>query len=142
MIRMATENASMAELTPEMDAETVRQLRALKSWETGRLVHGNGDPASEQYNSLADFCYGADCVEIRLPWMLLNVADPVDREIHQDYYEHYGVETEVISGFSIGLGDGSSEIALAEVKLDHMSQSVEWTERLKQSYDIIREHWK
>ena len=34
------------------------------------------------YDSLADFCFGEDCVEIRIPWALLNFANPAEMLIH------------------------------------------------------------
>lgn len=41
---------------------------------------------------MADFCYAESGVEIRLPWQLLNFSNPSEMMIHDDYYEHYGVE--------------------------------------------------
>lgn len=54
---------------------------------TGRLVHGNGNPQSPEYNSLADICFGDGLVEIRLPWLMLNFSDPSAVQIHDDYHD-------------------------------------------------------
>ena len=35
---------------------------------------------------------GDGFVEIKIPWQLLNFADPTKMYIHDDYYEVYGVE--------------------------------------------------
>ena len=49
--------------------------------ETGRLRYGVGDPDHPEYDSLADVHVApdSDIVELRLPWLLLNVADPSSR---------------------------------------------------------------
>lgn len=41
------------------------------TFETGRLRYGCGDPASAAYDSLADFMTREGCIELRLPWQLL-----------------------------------------------------------------------
>ncbi|MBQ8390832.1 MAG: hypothetical protein IJX52_07645, partial [Oscillibacter sp.] len=122
-------------------AEELRQLQALGAWETGMLVHGSSDSADPAYNSLADFCYGQDCVELRLPWLLLNVADPVDMEVHRDYYTCYGVETRRLTACWIGLGDGSEDISMYSFKPEPLERKPAWRERLKESYYVVREHW-
>ncbi|GAA0519517.1 hypothetical protein SAMN04488066_10747 [Halorubrum aquaticum] len=52
-----------------------------QSVETGALRYGNGNPDSPEYDSLADVHVSpaTDAVEVRLPWLLLNVADPSRR---------------------------------------------------------------
>ena len=50
------------------------------------------DHDSPDFNSLADFMAGDGFVEIKLPWQLLNFSDPSLMTIHDDYYEHYGIE--------------------------------------------------
>lgn len=120
-----------------------RALKRSATWDTGKLVHGNGNPSSPSYNSLADFCYGQDCVEIRLPWLLLNVADPSSMSVHRDYYEHYGVETTDISECWLGVAEsGSGTIPMQSFSLDGWGRSLEWHERLKQSYFVLQAEWK
>ncbi|MFC5279825.1 hypothetical protein ACFPM1_13805 [Halorubrum rubrum] len=52
-----------------------------QSVETGTLRYGNGTPDAAEYDSLADVHVSpsTDAIEIRLPWLLLNVADPSRR---------------------------------------------------------------
>ena len=59
-----------------------------RSVETGRLRYGNGNPESPEYDSLADVHVSpsADAVELRLPWQLLNVADPSRRRRLGDFW--------------------------------------------------------
>jgi len=50
--------------------------------ETGRLRYGNGNPDAPDYDSLTDVHVDLenDVVELRLPWILLNVADPSSKQ--------------------------------------------------------------
>lgn len=120
-----------------------RTPNSLAAWETGYLREGCGDPLAEDYDSLAALCYGEDCVEVRIPWLLLNVADPSLMQIHQDYYVHYGISTEQARELWIGLGDGQGgEITLSPVELSGWNDQLEWRERLKASYSVVQEAWK
>lgn len=112
------------------------------TYETGRLRLGTLDTASSQYDSQSDYAIGNDGIEVRIPWQMLNFADPTHRLIHDDYYENYGIETIAISSIYAGLGsDATQVIQLAEKKLQGFQQ-VETTQRLKQSYEIIQEAWR
>ncbi|MFR5195955.1 MAG: hypothetical protein ACLTEX_11700, partial [Eggerthella lenta] len=83
-----------------------------ESYETGKLVYGDANPAHENFDSMADFCYGDGFVEIKLPWQLLNFSNPSDMQIHDDYYEHYGVENMKIDRMYVGVGDGADGQAI------------------------------
>ena len=136
---MAVRNPLLVDnLTPE-----TRALQRLGVWETGRLVHGNGDSTSDQYNSLADFCFGANCVEIRLPWLLLNVGDPAAMGVHRDYYQYYGVELKQIKALWVGAareGEGDA-IPMASLRVKGW-RHLDYRERLKESYYIVQSNWK
>lgn len=62
--------------------------------ETGRLRYGNGNPESTAYDSLADVHVSpsTDAIELRLPWLLLNVADPSRRRRLGDFWTA-GIDT-------------------------------------------------
>lgn len=141
-IGMALQNLTLIDETVVTTAEEAQRLRALGIWETGKLVHGNGDPDSEDYYSLSDFCFGEDCVEIRLPWLLLNVGDPSSMQVHSDYYQNFGVHTHQVEEFWIGLGDGSERISMTPQAMTGYLTLPSWHERLKKSYYIIQGQWK
>ncbi len=124
-------------LTPE-NKET-----AAEAYETGKLLYGNANPKSADFNSLADFCAGGDYIEIKLPWQLLNFADPSKMQIHDDYYDgNYGIEYIGIREMFIGLGTGKERIALSAVPLRGWENKVTYHERLKSSYYILQDLWK
>jgi len=122
-------------------AEEVREMRRLRSWDAGILTHGTGDPSSPYFNSLADFFYGENVVEIRLPWMLLNFFDPSTMQVHDDYYERFGVEGISVQAIYIGVTTEDSEVPMSPIPLRGWRNTVEVHERLKQSYFIMQGLW-
>ena len=115
-----------------------------ETYETGNLRCGNANPDADDFDSLADYMFTADGVEIRIPWQLLNFSNPSEMMIHDDYYEHYGVENLHIDEMYVGLswGDGAQErISMASFPLEGWGKTVTYHERLKRSYYILQEYW-
>lgn len=110
-------------------------------YETGKLTYGNANPATDDFNSLADFCTGDGYIEIKIPWQLLNFADPVNMYIHDDYYENYGVEYLTIDSISVGAGTGNSEIQMETYALEPLGKNPSYHERLKASYYMLQNYW-
>ena len=109
--------------------------------ETGKLTYGNANPSADDFDSLADFCAGEGFVEIKLPWQLLNFADPSTMRIHDDYYECYGVEYLSIDSIRVGVGDGGDTIQMADFPMEKLGRTPEYHERLKESYYILQDYW-
>lgn len=114
-----------------------------ESYETGKLLYGNANPESAQFNSLADFCVNGDYIEVKLPWQLMNFSDPSKMKIHDDYYDgNYGIEYIGIDKIYVGIGAGNERICLEEVKLRGWGNKVTYHERLKSSYYIMQGLWR
>lgn len=116
-----------------------------ETYETGDLAYGNANPAAPDYDSLADFIFAGDYVELKLPWQLLNFSDPSRMTIHDDYYDdNYGVEYITIDTMYLGLTDGEDEgrAALCPAALEGWGNRVAYHERLKASYDAMRRLWR
>lgn len=113
----------------------------MENYETGKLTWGNGNPDAPDFHSLADFCGGDGFVELRLPWQLLNFADPSRMNIHDDYYEHYGVEYLHIDELCAGAGDGTERIEMKPFALEPLGRRPAFHERLKASYFILQALW-
>lgn len=114
-------------------------------FETGKLCYGNANPESEGFNSLADFCVNGDYIEIKLPWQLLNFADPSRMQIHDDYYDgNYGVEYITTDGIYAGVASADSTVRthLDYIELDGWGNKVTYHERLKTSYYMLQQIWK
>lgn len=127
-------------LSPDNGQESY-QVSYYQTYETGKLTYGNANPAHEDFNSLADFCYGDGFVELKLPWQLLNFSNPSQMQVHDDYYEHYGVENLSIDSLWVGAGSGAETIELFEKPLKGWGTKVSYHERLKQSYYLVQEMW-
>lgn len=114
-------------------------------FETGKLLYGNANPESPDFNSLADFCAGENCVEIKLPWQLLNFADPSRMQIHDDYYDgNYGIEYITIDEIYAGIcsGNAGERTILDKIELEGWENKVTYHERLKESYYVVQKMWK
>ncbi len=114
-------------------------------FETGKLTYGNANPDSPDFNSLADFMQGDGFVEIKLPWQLLNFSDPSLMTIHDDYYEHYGIEYIETDKIRAGLSADDGNVRRAELqpfKLEPWNNNVTYHERLKSSYYVLQKRWR
>lgn len=132
-------------VTPEMEELGLVEKVYSETYDTGKLVYGNANPNSPMYDSLADFCFGTNCVEVKIPWILLNVSSPYSMLVHDDYYQNYGREDKEIEEIYIGIADRQENRV---VKMEKMlvsgwdSDELYYHERLKQSYYIIQEDWR
>ena len=116
----------------------------MPTYETGKLRYGNADPDSPAFDFLADFCFTADGVEMRIPWGLLNFSNPAEKMIHDDYYEHYGVEYMQIDEMFVGAavaGYTQGRISMASFPLEGWEKHTKYHERLKKSYDVLQAAW-
>lgn len=114
------------------------------TYETGLLCFGNSNPDSPDFDSLADFMFTEDGVEIRIPWQLLNFSDPSEMLIHDDYYENYGVENLHIDEMWVGLAWGENaeyRIPMAAFELEGWDKEGSYLQRLKESYYILQKYW-
>ena len=112
-----------------------------ESYETGKLIFGDGNPSHEDYQSLADFNYKDGILEIRIPWALLNVMDPSEKQIMNDLYQMQSISPTKADGFSVGMGVTGS--AGMKVSLDGKFDWNAWTtptfhERLKPVYYLLQ----
>lgn len=131
-------------LVLQMQTEIVYEINKIlpEIYETGKLLHGNANPTSKEFNSLADFNINGDEIEIKIPWQLLNFSNPSEMVIHDDYYKNYGVENLKIDSINVGIGsDNINNIKLNKVEMNGWKNKVTYHERLKKSYYIVKELW-
>jgi len=115
-----------------------------EAFETGRLRYGNANPKDVDFDSLADYMGCGDYIEMKLPWQLLNFADPSRMMIHDDYFDgNYGVEYLHIDEIFLGVSDGISDyrVPFSSFALKGWGNSVTYHERLKSSYYIMQGIW-
>ena len=138
-LMVALQNTQIFE---EGELETLAQRRLL-SWDTGQLTHGINNPSHPNFNSLADFRFGDNFVEIRIPWMLLNFFDPSTMKVHDDYFDNFGVEGMAINNIYVGVArSNSNHVAMSPIRLQTWRGNLQFHERLKASYYIMQEAWR
>ncbi len=113
--------------------------------DASKLLYGNGNPNMKEYNSLVDFNKNNDCLEIRIPWSLINIVDPVDRYAIVDSYDiQNSGQVGRINEINFALYyESESEVYLSKVgrfTLPKFRDS-EYHTRLKESYWILKEFW-
>ena len=136
-----------------------------QSLETGRLRYGNGNPDAKAYDSLADVhvSQSAGVIEIRIPWLLLNIGDPSSRLALGDLWEGEIDSFERFEDLSVSVGtyvpgpDGRAEEIPGETNIAHALPDLtdgkigtvrytwqfwdepSYQERLKDSYEIVQQ---
>ncbi len=115
------------------------QVVPAQLWDTGKMLYGNSNPESAEYNSLADFCAGEGFVEIRIPWMLLNFADPSSGKILSTLHTDNGSSFDSIASIALGLAQaGETEtVAMSDYTLPSWSVAG-YRQSMKQSYYMLQ----
>jgi len=108
-------------------------------FETGLLKHGNTDPDSPDYDSLADFYHSGNEIEIRIPWALLNIMDPSSMQGMDDFYAKGSIVPQKLDHLFIGVGEEGSggKIAMTSFTWEKWDEP-DWHERLKPSYEAMK----
>ena len=108
------------------------------------LVFGVTNPYSEEYCSLADYCFFGNCLEVRIPWGMLNFTAPSHAKVMTPFdfsdskRESSGTK---IDGFYLGVSNGNKaeKISMEWVELVPWKAEVHFQERKKAAYEVVRE---
>lgn len=114
-----------------------------ETFDTGKLLYGIANPSLPGYNSIADFCHENGKVEIRLPWLLLNVVDPSQGQILGDFYENNAFIPQDAQPFQIGIvnAEGADGAGWSQYSWPHW-ETPSYHERLKSSYYILQDYFQ
>ena len=129
----------------ELKLPLTKEIIPMEFFDAGHLLHGNSNPASPDYTNLADFYISPKdhAIEARIAWMLLNAADPSTRMFFGDLHAKkvFSTNPVKIDGFHLELWKSGNRTSSgtgfytwrpwADSPVSH--------ERLKQSYEIIKE---
>ncbi|GHH98054.1 hypothetical protein [Neobacillus kokaensis] len=119
------------------------------SYETGKLIFGNGNPDAKNYNSLADYDLKDGMLELRIPWQMLNFKDPSQKQIMGDIWSKEGINSsETIDSISAAVLVSNAKKELVQrlpntkggwmhYTWDNWQQPI-YHERLKKSYGIMK----
>lgn len=109
--------------------------------DTGKLSYGNGNPEDDAYDSLADFCYGDDFVEARIPWELFSFRDPSTKEIEGDFWANGELSGIRVTEIYFGLSYGSKYAKMQPFAWEDWDEPT-FHERLKPSYAMLKETYE
>lgn len=113
----------------------------LQKFNAGALTFGTNAFDLEDYNSLADFYFEGDVLEVRIPWLMLNFRDPSRKEIEDDFRANGYFSGMQIEGISIGLADeGQEYVEMNEYQWEEWDY-YPYFERLRKSYYILQEYF-
>lgn len=130
------------ETRPKMYVEALGETQDKLTYETGKLIKGNTNPNSKDFNSVADYYIGKNYVEVRIPWGLLNFMDPSTKQIEDDFYKEFKTKPIMINNINVGVTLTEGEKTLN--RLDGKDYNLDgwifpkYKERLKQSYYIVK----
>lgn len=116
-----------------------------KYMETGTLVFGNSDYHSTEYNSLADFYVKEDVIELRIPWLLINVIDPIGGIALGDFYKdgiNAKVKIDQIGVQVITESDGQITKVTSPSYIRLKNNDIHYQERTKKSYEVLQAYFE
>ncbi len=131
-------------LNKELYLPDTKETIPFSYFNASTLRHGNANPDSVDYDSLADCIYSEGNWEVRIPWALLNVADPSSKQMLADLHTvgSDGFTYTRAKQWHIGVTRGGSPrdgvVAMSGFtweKWDHPT----YHERLKRSYYIVKD---
>lgn len=97
----------------------------------------NKNPAKE-----ADFAIDDGHMEIRLPYQLLNIFDPLKFTIHDDYYQYYGVEPLKIEHFNLSVVSDKDKLGKSvQIPVQTLKSLEHVEEYLKPAYHAVKSYW-
>lgn len=131
------------EARPKMYIESLNKFAEKLIYETGKLVHGNGNPSNQDYKSTSDYYVGDNYLEIRIPYGILNFMDPSTKAIQDDFYEVLDTVPIAINDIKVGVtvkenNENTSRLTSRPYDLDGWIMPT-YHERLKKSYFVIKE---
>lgn len=111
-----------------------------QEFDTGKLTYGITDPNHQDYNSLADFYECDNVVEIRIPWLLLNIADPSTKKIVSNLQENDTITFEQTDSIHLGITKQGNKEFVNMGSFDWMEwEQPQYEVRLKKSYYMVQE---
>lgn len=113
-------------------------------YETGTLRYGPIDSKDDDYEIINDFYQEGDILEIRIPWELLNISDPSQMMVLDDFRNKTLVSGESLAvipvdKIKVGISLNGSDMTFVEYGWNKW-EIPKTKERLKDSYKIVQEY--
>lgn len=140
-------------LNKQLKIPATGEIIPYSAYETGAMLKGNGNPEADDYNSMTDYSWHDDTIEVRIPWLTLQARDPSQREFigdpYTDGYEASEKVKEIYVGAAFLNEAGTIVETFPQANANVIGELAPYTwetwnipqskERLKQSYDIVKE---
>ncbi len=105
-------------------------------YNTGKLLFGK-----ENDNSLSDFYIKDDIIEIRIPWNLININNPIKKTAQGDFYGNDKNILVNISNIKIEVKSDTLDSGVIKYKIPNY-KNIKYQEKLKKSYYSIKDYWE
>ena len=125
-------------LSSKLELPMTDETIPFQKYETGALKEGLSDPSHEAFDSLSDYYYGDGFVEVRLPWLLLNIMDPSTKMMIDDFQGARTFTPTPYEAIHLGAGDSTSVIEFGAYTYEDW-QMPSYHERLKESYPMVQD---
>lgn len=140
-------------LNKQLKIPATGEVIPYSAYETGAMTKGNGNPEADDYNSMTDYSWHDDTIEVRIPWQTLQTRDPSQREFIGDVYKDGYDASEKVEEIYIGAVFLNEAGEVVETFPAMQQQTIPsfapytwetWNippsnERLKKSYDIVQQ---
>jgi len=117
------------------------EIFPLTKFEAGQMVFGISNYNVDTYNSLADYYYSGDILEVRIPWLMLNFRDPSMKEIEDDFWLNEYYSGTYIEDIWIGYLPKESESAQMQPYRWENWDYYPYFERLRNSYYMLQKEF-
>lgn len=128
-------------LSKELKIPGTNEVIPFSKYEAGLLRQGISDPTHPDYDSLADYYQTYDYIEIRIPYLLLNIMDPSTKTRMSNFKGDNVFTGQPFESIYIGVGTSNSSITLSPFTWDNWEYPT-YHERLKLSYYVVRDALK
>ncbi|MCV2232054.1 hypothetical protein [Paracholeplasma manati] len=128
-------------LSKELHIPGTNEVIPFSKYEAGLFKEGISDPSDPNYNSLADYYQTNDYIEIRIPYLLLNIMDPSTKTRMANFKGDNVFVGEPFDHIYIGASTGNDLMSLAPYTWDNWGLPT-YHERLKQSYYIVQDTFR
>ncbi|RCW77050.1 hypothetical protein [Saliterribacillus persicus] len=99
-------------------------------------------PSMNNQAQEADVAIDDGRIEIRVPYQLLNLYDPLKFTIHDDYYQHYGVEPFQIDHFYVSVANRHKTAISVKIPVQPIEELERVEEYIKPAYHAVQTYWE
>lgn len=128
-------------LSRSLTIPITNQTFPFSQYEAGLLVSGISDPDDPRYYSLSDYYRTDTFIEIRIPYLLLNIMDPSQKALMSDFQGQQSFTHQPFEQISFGVTIENGYANMRPFTYQNWDMPT-YHERLKQSYYVVQDIFK